>query len=169
MAQPGFGVDMRAPIPSCSDAYSTSSPNSLKGSFLDYGAGKGRALIVALWRGFEKVIGIELSPVYCAIANNNVTAVLAKYPTRTVEIIQGDAVDFDMPDDVSVAYFFDPFGREVMPAVIERILKSLHRLPREFHVVYANPRFVDLFIISGFVRVCGGNEEGVILRWTADF
>lgn len=138
-------------------------PDAAKGAFLDCGAGKGRALLIASRHGFEKVIGVEISPVHCETAGKNIEIFLKKHPDRVVKVYQGDAATFEIPDEVSVAYFFNPFGRDVMLAVIDRILKSLLRVPREFHVVYMIPVLADIFIASGFVRVYGCGSDGAIL------
>ncbi len=47
-------------------------------TFLDIGAGKGRAMIVAAENPFREVVGIELNPALAAIARSNISIVTAQ-------------------------------------------------------------------------------------------
>ncbi len=64
-----------------------------------------------------------------------------------------------MPADLLVCYFYNPFGREVMQGVIEKLNASLRESPREVLVVYVDPIHQDLFFRSGKwkVRETGSN------------
>ena len=42
------------------------------GTFLDCGAGKGRALILAACHSFQNGLGVEISPAFCAEAEQNI-------------------------------------------------------------------------------------------------
>src|SRR5712692_5078358 len=131
--------------------------------FLDYGAGKGRALLLAAQHGFKKAIGVELSAALCATALRNSSTYRKRHPWSSIEVHCADAATFEVPDEVNVAYFFNPFGPEVMLAAIDRIIESLRRSPREFHVIYLNPRYGELFIRKGFIPVYRQGTEGLIL------
>ena len=41
-------------------------------SFIDLGCGKGRTLLVAVQLPFKEVIGVELSPLHCEVAETNI-------------------------------------------------------------------------------------------------
>jgi hypothetical protein len=49
-------------------------------TFIDYGAGKGRALALASGMGFGRVIGLELFPSLCADARRNLAAAAPRDP-----------------------------------------------------------------------------------------
>ena len=132
--------------------------------FLDFGAGKGRALLLAAQHSFRKAIGVELSPELCAAAQKNIVTYCKHHPESFIEVHCADAAVFEVPTEVNVAFFFNPFGPEVMLAVIDRIAESISRSPREFHVFYLNPRFGDLFVEAGFTPVYQQGTDGLILR-----
>jgi SAM-dependent methyltransferase len=160
------------------DSYESSNPvllsrllnrlpaHARKGAFLDYGAGKGRALLIAARHGFRMAIGIEISPELHATAVRNLRISSRRHLGCTFEVHRGDAAAFEIPDHVTVAYFFNPFGRDVMLAAIGRILESLRRTPREFHIVYLNPVLGDLLVASGFVPLRAPQGEGTIFRYS---
>jgi signal peptidase I len=92
---------------------------------LDYGCGRGRVLALALERGIQRAIGIEIVPVLAGDARRN----LAKFGNRC-EIIEGDAAALTTPDDASVIYVFNSFPASVLAQVVARINESLRRRPR---------------------------------------
>jgi len=133
-------------------------------AFLDLGAGKGRALILAAQHGFRKVVGVERSPRLCRIAEANVARYRARHPGSAIEVDRADAATVQVPADIDVMFLFDPFGADVLAAVIDGICESIRRAPRELHVVYMNPRDVHLFAEAGFTPVYRQGMDGVILR-----
>ncbi len=135
-----------------------------QGGFLDFGAGKGRALFLAAQHGFTVVVGVEKSAELCSIAEGNIARWPRRQPGLAVDMHHADVVDFQVPDDITVGFFFNPFGPDIMRVAIDRILESLRRTPRPFHVVYAHPRFEDLFVRAGFTPVYRQGMDGVILR-----
>jgi hypothetical protein len=86
------------------------------------------------------------------------------FPGASVEVCKGDVLDFEVPDDVSVGFFFNPFGPDVLAAAIGRILDSLGRAPRLFYVVYLHPQYAELFLRAGFTPLYAQGMDGVILR-----
>ncbi|VTT97158.1 Uncharacterized protein OS=Pedosphaera parvula (strain Ellin514) GN=Cflav_PD2785 PE=4 SV=1 [Gemmataceae bacterium] len=108
-------------------------------TFVDYGSGKGRAVLLASERPFKKVVGVEFAPELDRIAHHN----LGKFPAERrrceVELVCGDALEYELPDGPLVCYFYNPFGREIMEGVVARIEESYRRNPREIYVLYANP------------------------------
>lgn len=113
---------------------------------LDVGCGKGRPLLVGARAGFHRVLGIEASPRLAAIARANLAA-------RSIagEIVTGSVEDWEVPDEVTVAYLFDPFGARTMAAFAAALERSLGRRPRCFRVVYRQPRQAALLCAAGFV------------------
>lgn len=105
--------------------------------FLDYGCGKGRACVAAAALGFRSVTGVELSGGLADIARSNLERMRWR-KTRQCDIVVGDARHYEVPDDVSVIYFFNPFVGAALRSVTEQIRASLARTPRSLHVVYFN-------------------------------
>jgi hypothetical protein len=118
---------------------------------LDYGSGKGRTIIwaAATYR-FRRIIGIELDGLHHATAEAN----LARWRGRTlcdeVDFIQADATEYDVPDDVTIIFFGNPFFGAVFEKVAGKIQESLARNPRELTVLYYHARMHETLINAGF-------------------
>jgi len=118
--------------------------------FIDYGSGKGRALLVAALFPFKRVIGVELSSALNRIAAANIRA--ARYHLRAeVDLVTVDAASFMVVPDASVIYLYNPFKDDVFAAVVDRILASLATVPRTITIIYTNPIMHDHLIARGFV------------------
>lgn len=105
--------------------------------FVDYGAGKGRALAAAAMHPFRKVIGVEISGMLVEIARRNL-ARMKRRRAGHVEIHHADAAAFPVPDDANVFFFFNPFGGATLSRVVERIRESWTAHPRELFFIYFN-------------------------------
>jgi predicted RNA methylase len=106
-------------------------------SFVDFGAGKGRAVVVAGTFPFRKVIGVELSPQLVELARVNVRRMRHRQ-AGSVDVVLADATRFAIPNDVNVIYFFNPFLGTVLRQVISNILASYEARPRTMYIVYFN-------------------------------
>ncbi len=106
---------------------------------LDYGCGKGRAVVLAATRPFKRVIGVERSPDLSAAARRNIDRARPKLACDNVEIVSDDARTYRVPDDVSVVYLFNSFDGPVLADVLERIRESIARAPRKLTFVYSLP------------------------------
>lgn len=109
-------------------------------TFVDFGAGRGRAVLLASHYNFEKVIGVEFAQQLQDDCQMNI----AQYPRslmkcRDVECLFEDAANFQIPDQEAVFYFFNPFNQRVLSEVLNRIAHSYDRNPRRMYLV-----FVDL-------------------------
>lgn len=90
-------------------------------SFIDIGAGMGRAVLLAAELPFRQVVGIELNPTLARIARRNLTVTRASDRARApMKIVCGDAAAFPLPQGPCVAFLFNPFGA----LVLRRLLKS---------------------------------------------
>jgi SAM-dependent methyltransferase len=84
-------------------------------TFLDVGAGMGRAMLLAAELPFREVVGIELHPTLAGIARKNLTLWRKAGKARTrARLICGDAVEFALPPGPCLAFLFNPFGAPVM-------------------------------------------------------
>jgi predicted RNA methylase len=108
--------------------------------FIDMGAGKGLALLMASQYQFKKIIGVEYSETLAAIAHSNISA--HKRHTqhrRDITCLCSDACDFKFPAQPAVVYFYNPFQGKVMDKVIRNIEQSLEHQPRDLWIVYYTP------------------------------
>jgi protein-L-isoaspartate O-methyltransferase len=109
-------------------------------AIVDFGSGKGGALITFAKYPFKKISGVELLPELVAIAEQN----FKKLNISNVTMIVSDAADFTDLDTYNYFYFYSPFPRSVMAAVMHNIQSSTLDKPRAVHLIYCNPEFHDL-------------------------
>lgn len=133
------------------------------GGFLDLGSGKGRALLLAESCGFRSIIGVEAVPRLCAIAEQNIANSSRRSRKADFTVSCGDAAGFTIPVDVTVIFLYNPFGPDIVDRVIDRVLESVARSPREIFVVYQNARFLDHFVARGFTLHYRQGVDGAVL------
>jgi hypothetical protein len=115
-------------------------------TFIDFGSGKGRALLLAAEFPFRKIQGVELAPQLHEAACENLRVCRQdRLKCRDIESVCADAVAYPIPDGPAVFYFYNPFVREVMAQVVDNIRASLERCPRDAVVLYYAPEFDDLW------------------------
>jgi hypothetical protein len=118
--------------------------------FVDFGAGKGRVLCqAAACYPFSRVIGVEISASLLDVARMNVERNRRKFGSTDVELVNADVLDFEIPDDVTVAYFYHPFAGKTFENVIDRLVESIDRKPRRFTIVYACPGLGPYVLATG--------------------
>jgi 16S rRNA G966 N2-methylase RsmD len=95
-------------------------------TFIDFGSGKGRVVILATKHGFQKVVGIEYSVTLHNIAENNVRAFQASHSVNlpTVELVCLDASQFKFSSENQILYFANPFSDKIMELVLENLSVS---------------------------------------------
>lgn len=120
-------------------AFSLLESNSDDVVFLDYGCGKGRTVSVAATRPFKRVIGIDLHEGMLVIARNNLKRMEKRVKCPAIELLKIDATQFEVPDDVNAVFMFNPFGGDILQAVIAQISASLHRRPRTITIFFLYP------------------------------
>ena len=103
-------------------------------TFIDFGSGKGRALLIAARYGFRRVCGIELRKELHDQACKNFRQ-CQKVDSCTMESLNMDAADFEFPKEKLVLFFFNPFGSEVMAKVLNKLTASLDRCYRDVWIV----------------------------------
>jgi hypothetical protein len=133
-------------------------------SFIDFGSGKGRALLVASEFPFVSITGIEFCESLHAIALRNIACLSEKQRCagRVVSVF-GDAAEFELPRQNLVTYFYNPFGPPVLDVMAER-LAAHHRAGFQVFVIYINPRHRDVFERSGRFRPVFSHKKGLIYQ-----
>ena len=136
-------------------------------TFLDVGAGKGRALLVASLHPFHRVVGIELNAALAAVARSNLAAFpQAASPLAPVDLIEGDALAAPLPDTPTLAFLFHPFEAPVLRKFLARLVQAFHGRAGHLDVLYVNaehaavfdrnPAFTQLF--AGLVPMSTGDH-----------
>jgi SAM-dependent methyltransferase len=108
-------------------------------TFVDFGCGKGRVVHQAARRPFRRVIGVEVSPALAEIARAGLAARAHQHRCPKVEIVVSDVRQFRVPDDLTMGFFFWPFGDETLATVLRGIIESLDRHPRRVRLIYLRP------------------------------
>lgn len=114
--------------------------------FIDFGSGKGRALLLAAGFPFKRIIGIE----YCDDLNRIAQQNLLRYPDasklcKDVDLVCMDAAEYRLPDEPLVLFFYNPFGRPVMEQVVKNVVDSFQLNRRRMVIVYMTPEYSDLW------------------------
>jgi trans-aconitate methyltransferase len=106
--------------------------------FVDFGAGKGRALLLAAQYPFKRVIGIEISETLSREAERNVARWSGASACADIDIWTGDAACYAIPADATVFYFYNPFHGRILTTVFKAIERSRAIAPRRIWVVFNN-------------------------------
>jgi SAM-dependent methyltransferase len=108
-------------------------------TFVDLGAGMGRALLLASTLNFKSVIGVELHPHLASIARANARLWRAAGRERSIiRIVESDGVDFVLPSGPVVVFLFNPFGATVMRRLLKSWKKTASQLPGQLDLLYVN-------------------------------
>jgi hypothetical protein len=108
--------------------------------FIDFGSGKGRALLLACDFPFKQIVGVEFSPQLHAVAERNIASSKASQTRRTpIGSVCMDFLEFPLPPEPSVFFFFDPCDETVLDKMLARISESMRLNPRESYLVYVAP------------------------------
>jgi SAM-dependent methyltransferase len=106
-------------------------------TFVEFGCGKGRVVHQAARRPFHRVIGVEISPALAEIARANLAARRRQHRCRNVEIVVADVTEYEVPDDLTIGYLYNPFTYDTLDTVLRGIVDSIDRRPRRVRLIYA--------------------------------
>ncbi len=110
-------------------------------TFIDFGSGKGRVLLVASSYPFRQIIGVEFVPELHEIAENNIRHYKAPdQKCQSISSVCMDATKFTLPKTPLVLHFYHPFKSQsdILAQVIGRIDQSLTANPRPVWIVYVH-------------------------------
>jgi SAM-dependent methyltransferase len=125
-------------------------------SFVDVGAGKGRALLLAAELPFRKVVGVELSEELARLAQKNVArwSRFFRRDAKKIRVVQGDAVKFQWPRTPLLVYMYNPFACSLVAQIAERLIRIAASGSGLVDLLYINPTCTDTLTRQGlFVRL----------------
>ena len=133
-------------------------------TFIDYGSGKGRVVMIAAAAGFARAVGVEFAPELheVALANADRFAVAAGAPRRC-EMVLGDAGSYVPPAGPIFAYIYNSFGPVILREVLER-LEQRAAAGDEIIALYVNPRHRDAFEGGDRWHVLADRADWVLYR-----
>ena len=112
-------------------------------TFIDYGSGKGKAMLMASDYPFKRIIGLEYSEKLHAIAAANCRAY--RSPTqkcRVLEPILTDVLNYEPPCGPIVGFMCNPFDEATMAAVFDRWRARHGGQDRDIRIIYLNMRTI---------------------------
>lgn len=106
-------------------------------TYVDFGSGKGRTLLLAADFNFTRIMGVEFSEELHAIAKRNVQIYRGERQ-KCFDLIpvRQDAAKFAIPDGKIVFYFYYPFEAVVLSRVMSNIQASYQEAPRKMFFVF---------------------------------
>lgn len=117
--------------------------------FVDYGCGKGAAILLATRYNFKKYIGVELSSQLVEDCHRNIQKFIGGKQIDYY-IYNCNATDYPIPDYVNVFYFFNPFGLPVLSSVMDNIELSLKESYRKIIILYFNALDLSIMLDRGY-------------------
>jgi hypothetical protein len=127
-------------------------------TFVDFGSGKGKALLLAGQYPFKRVIGVEFAPELNEAARANLDSYTGLRASGPIDVVDGDATTYPIPTGPVVIYLCNPFSEEVMAGVVENI-KAAATLDRPVYVLYFNPQATQSIEAAGFQVLAQRDQE----------
>lgn len=111
--------------------------------FIDFGSGKGVAVLMASQYPFKRVIGVEFAKELHEAAGDNLKLWRPAIKAGSVEFVWADVLDFEIPLEPCVMFFYAPFGAVIVCRLLERVRDSMKICPRDLLIVYINSAHMD--------------------------
>jgi SAM-dependent methyltransferase len=133
-------------------------------TFIDFGCGKGRTLLLASHFPFRRIIGVEFSKELTAIAERNLrTYQSPERQCQDLSAVWADVAAYEMPDGPLVVYSYNSFDGVILKRALENIARSFEAQPRELLFVYANPIFRSELDDAGFLSCTAVWDHGHVV------
>ena len=121
--------------------YHTSPQPIEKTVFLDVGAGKGRAMLLASQFPFLRIEGVELNPILASIAQANISLWhndLQAAALSPFALHHADATTHPLPPEPTLAFLFHPFELPILRRFLRHVESSQAAHSKPFDLLYAN-------------------------------
>jgi hypothetical protein len=137
-------------------------------TFVDYGAGKGKAMFVAADYPFERVVGIEYAPHLHEIARQNCESFQsATQKCFRLEAVCGDALNYQLPPGPVVCFMCNPFDEATLRSVFNIWRERFDAGEGDIRILYLNMRDVReveaVLAAQTWLRVEASNPHFVLL------
>lgn len=112
-------------------------------AFIDYGAGKGKAMFVAADYPFRRIVGVEYAPHLHAITRRNCENFQSTMQRCfSLETFCGDALTYELPAGPVVCFMCNPFDEATLERVFEAWRERCAAGERDIRILYLNMRNV---------------------------
>jgi hypothetical protein len=109
-------------------------------AFVDFRAGRGRTMLLASMRNFDRVIGFEYSQDNLDDAKLNISQFPRSLMTcRDVECWRGDGAGITIPKQPLVLFFPNAYRERFMALILSHISASYRLNPRRIYIILENP------------------------------
>jgi SAM-dependent methyltransferase len=127
-------------------------------TFLDFGAGMGRAILLASGYRFRSIVGVELNPHLVCLARRNLAIWRAEgRGSSPMRLFQADVLSARIPRGPCLVFLFNPFGESVMLRVVKRLATAFANRPGQLDLLYVNnEQDGAISLQSGFTRLFSG-------------
>jgi SAM-dependent methyltransferase len=132
-------------------------------TFVDYGCGKGRVLMLAAETGFTRLLGVEFAPELAAVCEVNLRRRQGSVAQTDVKVRVQDAAEFEPPPGPLVVFLYNPFHGETLRRVVARLRHRAKADRQPVWILYANPRELPAFTAAGFVVTKAASRRGLTL------
>ena len=121
--------------------------------FIDVGAGKGRALLLASDYPFKELIGIEFSKEIYKIAKNNIEKFKYMSKKANFNLLYEDATKYTFPNENIVLFLYNPFDGKVLYDFINKIRQYIKTTKKDFIIIYHYPMYSKLYDKQSFLEL----------------
>lgn len=117
---------------------------------LDYGCGKGRVPIYLHDTVGCRTIGVEVEKSFYEDALGNLNSYKEKSEKETdgISLVRSKAQDFEVPEEVTACFFFNPFSSDILKNVMVKILESVRKNPRSMFLFFFYPSDAYVALLS---------------------
>ena len=139
-------------------------------TFVDFGSGKGRAILLASEYPFRELVGVDFSAELTAIAERNWSIYRSpRQRCATARFVCEDFMDYEIPHAPAVLYFYHPCGEALMAKVVAKTADAVARHAEPVTIIYVNPVHTHLWAAAGFQRVPTSRVAGCHIYGNAEW
>jgi len=122
------------------------------GGFVDFGCGRGRAMLIAAEAGFTTISGIEFCEQIHQAARDNCRRYLEFHPDHRFEVLHQDMVSFQPSVERGdrFFYFFHPADEKILAQCAENLRRFYELHQREMIIIYHNNLSRNLDFLKPF-------------------
>jgi hypothetical protein len=110
-------------------------------TFIDYGSGKGKAMLIAACRPFKAIVGLEFAPRLHEIAAENCRTY--RHPDQKCHSllpIMGDVLNYSPPSGPIICFMCNPFDQKTLREVFKSWRMRYQRGERDIFILFLNMR-----------------------------